>query len=85
MPHEKAIDTALKLLNIEKHNAVETNAHGKKYVPVSTVRALAHDMLVELRRLEAADQEALTHMKKAEKILIGLNRIKGEEDARQAS
>ena len=72
---KKMLDIATQLLNIEKHDTIETNAHGKKYVPVSVVRNLAHELIVELRKQEAIDKEVLKHLEKAEQILRGLNVI----------
>ncbi len=78
---KKMLDIATQLLNIEKHEAVETNEHGKKYVPVSVVRCLAHELIVELRKQEAIDKEVLKHLENTEKTLRGLNII-GAEDER---
>lgn len=78
---KNALDITTQLLNIEKHDAVEANEHGKKYVPVSVVRSLAHELIVELRKMEASDKEVLGYIEKAEKILGGLNVIGVEDDS----
>lgn len=77
----KMLDITTQLLNIEKHDAVEANEHGKKYVPVSVIRALAHGLIVEIRKQEASDKEVLGYIEKAEKILRELNVIGAEDDS----
>lgn len=71
----KMLDITTQLLNIEKHDAVEQNEHGKKYVPASVVRCLAHELIVEIRKQEVAYKELLGHIEKAEQTLRGLGRI----------
>jgi hypothetical protein len=71
----KTLDIAVKLLNIEKHNTVRTNAPGKKYVPVSVVRGLAHELIVELREREVMDKELLKKLQSTEAVLKQLNAI----------
>lgn len=80
MKNELAI--TMQLLNIEKHDDVEANEHGKKYIPVSVVRSLAHELIVELRKREAKDKEVLGHIEKAEKVLRELNVIGAEDDTK---
>ena len=74
---KKMLDIATQLLNIEKHDAVEQNEHGKKYVPASVVRCMAHELIVEIRKQEQSDKEVLEHIEKAEQILRWLNVING--------
>lgn len=74
----KMLDLATRLLNIEKHDAVEANEHGKKYVPASIVRCMAHELIVEIRKQEASDKEVLGHIEKAEQILRRLGRIEDD-------
>lgn len=70
-----AIDTALKLLNVGMHEAVETNAQGKPCVPVSVVRCLAHEMLIVLRDYEAKHNELHLHIEKAGDVLQSLGKL----------
>jgi len=74
------LDLATQLLNIEKHDAVETNEHSKKYVPISIVRCIAHELIVEIRKQEHSDKEVLGYIEKAEQILRGLTLINEEGD-----
>ena len=71
----KMLDIATQLLNIEKHDRVWLDDDFKKYIPVSFVRGLAHELIVEIRKQEASDKEVLGHIEKAEQILRGLGRI----------
>jgi|GEM_PF-5979294 len=77
----KMLDITTQLLNIEKHDAVDQNEHGKKYVPASVVRCLAHELIVEIRKQEASDKEVLGYIEKAKQILIGLGKIGAEDDS----
>lgn len=69
-----AIDTALKLLNVGTHEAVETNAQGKLCVPVSVVRCLAHEILIVLRDYEAKHNELDILIGKAGEVLESLGK-----------
>lgn len=77
----KMIGITAQLVNIERHEKVWLDNDFKKYIPVSVVRGLAHELIVELRKREATDKEVLGYIEKAGQILIGLGRIGAEDDS----
>ncbi len=77
----KIVDITAQLLNIEKHDKVWLDNDFKKYIPISVVRGLAHELIVEIRKQEAIDEEVLGYIEKAEQILRGLGRIGAEDDS----
>lgn len=78
---KKMIEITAQLVNIERHEEVWLDNNFKKYIPVSVVRGLAHQLIVEIRKQEASDQEVLGYIEKAEQILRGLNVIGAEDDS----
>lgn len=71
---KKAIEIVSVLLNMEKYNDIIVQ-DGQKFIPTPVVRQLAHALLLELRKMEAIDNEVLALCDKAGELLKSL---KGE-------
>ena len=73
---KKVIESITKLLNMELHESVCTNANGEKCIPVSVVRCVAHEALVSLRDYEVSHSELLALSERAGEVLRELGRLK---------
>ena len=71
---KKAVEIVSAILNMEKHDDIIVQ-NGQKFIPITVVRQLAHTLLLELRKMEAVDNEVLALCDKAGELLKSL---KGE-------
>ena len=71
---KKAVEIVSAILNMEKHDDIIVQ-DGQKFIPTTVVRQLAHTLLIELRKMEAVDNEVLALCYKAGELLKSL---KGE-------
>ena len=71
---KKAVEIVSAILNMEKHDDIIVQ-DGQKFIPTTVVRQLAQTLLIELRKMEAVDNEVLALCDKAGELLKSL---KGE-------